>query len=595
MSESKRPLKVFLCHASTDKPKVRELYRYLKKRGIQPWFDEEDLVGGQDWQIEIPKALATSDAIIICLTKNSVDKEGYIQKEIKFALDKALEMPEGRIFLIPVKFEECDVPFSLSRYQWVDLTIESGYAKMMKALKFRASQLERSTVEVSKKNNEEEKLARAKRAQGINELENPEERSKTYSSGAIVTEINSIGDDFDGAQPIPDFLLPKALENEIAKVPLGKSNPENVEILKPKAVGTTQVNELVKKTSRAKPKSIEPQIARLKSGVQIAYWFGGFIVLVLGIILLSSLNNLPSMLQPTPEITQTQVIATLSQNTVEPSATATSTSISTPANTLTPTPLPAEITDAKGVSMALVPAGAFTMGSVELYRVGPAHTVYLDVFYIDKYEVSNAEYAKCVVESDCLPPQQMNSLDVKEYYGNPDYDSYPVIYVNWDMANSYCTWRGKKDNKNVRLPTEAEWEKSARSTDERRYPWGDSKFVLGGNFCDMRCPSSWDADMDDGYRELAPVSSFSKGVSPYGIYNMAGNTWEWVADWYVAYEKEYSNVLSNPLGPQSGTDRVVRGGSWKSLIFQMETTYRTAFDPLTSDNNLGFRCAMDAP
>jgi hypothetical protein len=81
------------------------------------------------------------------LTKNSVDKEGYIQKEIKFALDKALEMPEGRIFLIPVKFEECEVPFTLSRYQWVDLTVESGYAKMMKALKFRASQLERSTVD----------------------------------------------------------------------------------------------------------------------------------------------------------------------------------------------------------------------------------------------------------------------------------------------------------------------------------------------------------------------------------------------------------------------------------------------------------------
>ena len=156
MHETKRPLKVFLCHASTDKPKVRELYRYLKRRGIQPWFDEEHLVGGQDWQVEIPKALATSDAIIICLTKNSVDKEGYIQKEIKFALDKALEMPEGRIFLIPVKFEECEVPFTLSRYQWVDLTIEAGYSKMMKALKFRASQLERSTIELSKKSVEEE-------------------------------------------------------------------------------------------------------------------------------------------------------------------------------------------------------------------------------------------------------------------------------------------------------------------------------------------------------------------------------------------------------------------------------------------------------
>jgi hypothetical protein len=159
MPEPKRPLKVFLCHASADKPKVRDLYRYLRRRGIKPWFDEIELVGGQDWQVEIPKALATSDAIIICLTKNSVDKEGYIQKEIKFALDKALEMPEGRIFLIPVRFEECEVPFSLSRYQWVDLLDEAGYARMMKALKFRAAQLQRSTVELPLKDIEGEKLA----------------------------------------------------------------------------------------------------------------------------------------------------------------------------------------------------------------------------------------------------------------------------------------------------------------------------------------------------------------------------------------------------------------------------------------------------
>ena len=122
----------------------------MRKRGIRPWFDEIDLVGGQDWQVEIPKALSTSDVIIICLTKNSVDKEGYIQKEIKFALEKALEMPEGRIFLIPVRFEECEVPFSFSCYQWVDLFDEADYTRMMRALKFRASQLERATVELSK-------------------------------------------------------------------------------------------------------------------------------------------------------------------------------------------------------------------------------------------------------------------------------------------------------------------------------------------------------------------------------------------------------------------------------------------------------------
>lgn len=147
---AKRPLKVFICHASADKLRVRELYRFLKRRGIQPWLDAEDLLPGQNWQVEIPRALETSDAIIVCLSNGSVDKEGYIQKEIKFALDRALEMPEGRIFLIPARLEECDVPRSLSSYHWVDLFNEGGYAKLMKSLKVRASQLERATVQVSK-------------------------------------------------------------------------------------------------------------------------------------------------------------------------------------------------------------------------------------------------------------------------------------------------------------------------------------------------------------------------------------------------------------------------------------------------------------
>src|SRR5690349_19381052 len=105
MNETKRPLKVFLCHASGDKPKVRELYSYLKRRGVQPWLDAVDLLAGQNWQTEIPKALESSDTIIICLSKGSVDKAGYVQKEIKFALDKALEMPEGHIFIIPARFD----------------------------------------------------------------------------------------------------------------------------------------------------------------------------------------------------------------------------------------------------------------------------------------------------------------------------------------------------------------------------------------------------------------------------------------------------------------------------------------------------------
>lgn len=148
MSTQKRPLKVFLCHASADKAKVHELYRHLRKRGIQPWLDAEDLVGGQNWRKEIPKAIRASDAIIICLSKNSVNKEGFVHAEITFALEKALEIPQGGIFIIPARFEECVVPTNLESYQWVDLFKQDGFTKLMKALKARAAELNRSTVQM---------------------------------------------------------------------------------------------------------------------------------------------------------------------------------------------------------------------------------------------------------------------------------------------------------------------------------------------------------------------------------------------------------------------------------------------------------------
>ncbi len=236
MPEPKRLLKVFLCHASTDKPKVRELYRYLRRRGINPWFDEEHLVGGQDWQVEIPKALSTSDAIIICLTKNSVDKEGYVQNEIKFALDKALGMPEGRIFLIPVKFEECEVPSTLSRYQWVDLTIESGYAKMMKALKFRASQLERSTVEVSKKEVEEGNLAIEKAPKEKSEREAIEKAA--YEKTRLETEehakIKAANEKAEGkaSEKVTPKNVPANIEDKQANILVPKVNKQESKKIK---------------------------------------------------------------------------------------------------------------------------------------------------------------------------------------------------------------------------------------------------------------------------------------------------------------------------------------------------------------------------
>lgn len=136
-----KKLKIFLCHSSGDKPQVRKLNDLLLKNGAAPWLDENQLLPGQDWDYEIKKALDASDVILLCLSKSSVDKEGYVQREIRLALDRALEMPEGRIFLIPARLEECEVPYRVRTYQWVDLFAEDGVAKLIKSLNLRAAQI----------------------------------------------------------------------------------------------------------------------------------------------------------------------------------------------------------------------------------------------------------------------------------------------------------------------------------------------------------------------------------------------------------------------------------------------------------------------
>ncbi len=136
-------LSVFLCHASEDKPKVRDLYFRLKAAGFRPWLDEEDLLPGQDWQVEITRAVRKSDVVLVCLSKNATNKAGYVQKEIVFALDVADKQPEGTIYLIPVRFDDCVVPDRLQRWQWVDLYSQANYSysgdqKLIRALNERA-------------------------------------------------------------------------------------------------------------------------------------------------------------------------------------------------------------------------------------------------------------------------------------------------------------------------------------------------------------------------------------------------------------------------------------------------------------------------
>src|SRR6266498_913864 len=160
VDETKRPLKVFLCHASGDKPVVRELYKRLTAEGVDAWLDQEKLLPGQDWRVEIPRAVREADVVVICLSNKSITKEGYVQREIKFALDSAQEKPEGTIFLIPARLEDCTVPEGLNRWQWVDLFDENGFMKLLRSLKLRADKVGATVEPTSDFDTDEERQRR---------------------------------------------------------------------------------------------------------------------------------------------------------------------------------------------------------------------------------------------------------------------------------------------------------------------------------------------------------------------------------------------------------------------------------------------------
>jgi formylglycine-generating enzyme required for sulfatase activity len=235
----------------------------------------------------------------------------------------------------------------------------------------------------------------------------------------------------------------------------------------------------------------------------------------------------------------------------------------------TPVVSPGDITDSKGAVMANVPAGKFTMGSDRVDDEKPVHEVYLDAYYIDKYEVTNSLYKVCVDTGICNLPR-----DVRDF-GDPNYANHPVVYVDWEMARTYCEWRG------VRLPTEAEWEKAARGTDDRTFPWGDTISCEQANFGNC-------------FGSTTEVGKYKSITSPYGVYDMGGNVWEWVADWYLSYYyQSLEKDPSNPQGPDFGEDKVKRGGDWNDDSVWLSISRREHSSITFYSRTTGFRCARD--
>ncbi len=489
--QEKRPIKVFISYAHEDRAKVRKLYQYLVDDGMDVWRDKENLIPGHNWEYEIRKAVRKADVIILCISKK-FNMAGYRQKEVMWAIDTAMEKPEGEIFLIPARLENCEVPERLSKWQWVDLFEKNGYARLKAALKIRAE-----TIGAS--------------------LHFKRRRDDT---------------------PITETRLSKSKVTEALEKRRNKT---------------------------------------LWTPISI------FSILVLAVILLIQTWNSSNIEQQvSPTVIPSDKSALLPQITDVPN---TETVVLADA---TSTPWEAISAEDSYRDMVLISGDTFIMGKdtfeFSAYDEGPAHEVFISTYYIDKYEVTNAEYLECVDSGFCQEPNTLNRL-----YPDPKYANHAVTFVSWDMAVAYCSWR------DARLPTEAEWEKAARGPFSYNFPWGNNFDGNALNFCAKECgEDKAHQEFYDTYPLTSPVGAFPTGQSYYGVSDMAGNVSEWVADWY---DDEYYSVSpeENPLGPEIGDFRVFRGGAWYHPISKQYLFKRDKRNPETMVNYLGFRCAKDAP
>jgi len=235
------------------------------------------------------------------------------------------------------------------------------------------------------------------------------------------------------------------------------------------------------------------------------------------------------------------------------------------------------ITLAPGVEMVFrrVPAGEFWMGSDNNDKEAeehekPLHKVHLDEYWIGKYPVTNTQYQAYV-----------NANKITGWKFEPGKERHPAVNVSWQDAAGFCKWASIASGRPVRLPTEAEWEKAARGTDKRLYPWGNQR------------PDKTRANYGLMIEDTTPVGQFSpQGDSPYGCADMAGNVWEWTADWYSSAYYSSQSSFSNPTGPSSGTYKVLRGGSFYYDENSLRTALRSNGKPVSWGYTVGFRCAV---
>ena len=557
---------VFISYRRTDVYTALAVYENLKNQGYDVFFDYRSISSGDFEQIISSNIRARAHFLLI-LTPTALDRcnepGDWLRREIEIAIDEKRNIVplffKGFRFGAPFVTEKLTGKLkNLSRYNGLNVH-EDYFDEAIHRLRTQYLNIPLDTV-LHPVSTQVQKVVRAEQVAADKALE----------------EIEDI----------------KELVKQADEKPIPLAKPESLPASK------TSV-----------PVTIPNFNFRLIGGL-----VGGVLLLALivwgGVTLLNNPSLSPPEQSPTSQLTMAPAPLPAQTNTQlathPPQPTETNTSIPTE-TTIPPTSIPgigSTMTGKDGTTLLYVPAGEFTMGNdtddalaeCQKFRSDcqhgwfifekPQHTVNLDAFWVDQTEVTNKMYALCVDAAICQAPTIKESSTHSNYYGNAKYDNYPVIYVDWNMAKTYCEWAGR------RLPTEAEWEKAARGPDANIYPWGNTFDATLGNFCDTNCSSDWaNKSFNDGFADVSPVGNYPSGKSIYGALDMAGNVSEWVSSLYKPYPYDPTDGRENLT---SSGSRVLRGSSWSSPIHDVRSAFRLFPEPVYTSVIVGFRCAMSA-
>jgi formylglycine-generating enzyme required for sulfatase activity len=526
MIKTTRPLRIFIYHAQGDSEIVNDLADLLFSHGVEVTLPEEAEAESRTEEQEplsaekeaeaLRKLIHEADTVLFCLSDRFNQQAALNEAEWEWVLDEVLKRRQGDLFVIPVSLHECEVPGRLHRWQPVNLYRRGGYEELMYALKVRADRLGRELV------------AQADWKDNPFAMETDEEQADEPQRAVLHSSVPFLG-------VLGLILLIVMASLYLADFQKDTASATQTAVLMESLAQRATQNIVARETERAATAIAEVLAIRKR-------------------------------------LIQTEAFLTGVPLTVTAAA---EQALITPTITVTSVTLPTQIMDSGDVLMVLVPEGKFVMGLDDDQNASPAHNVNLPDYYIDQHEVTNASYQDCVSASACPPPETTSSQTHPNYYNDPELTAYPVLNVDWRMAQSYCEWRG------ARLPTEAQWEKAARGSEARQYPWGD----------DMGC---FFANHNACLGDTSSVDKYAIGRSVYGVFNMAGNAAEWTSSLFQPYPYDPADGREDPASIEP---RVLRGGSWASSPEEILTYHRLGLDPSMSSihgNDVGFRCARDA-